>query len=146
MNNLKFIILAIGVVALNLILSIFNGGIGMFIAPLVLSFVTLTITFGVKRVNPIFKVTFMVSLFIMHDIIFRVYSYGHYDQVGETLVQISFLLGVSISLIILILDVFLKKNEVLYQKLFSIFIYISIITLYFYLFKNLGPDWRFYNL
>jgi len=146
MNNLKFLFLAVGILTVNLILSVCHGGIGLFTAPFALPLITLTIALGIEKINPIYKVITIISLIIFHDLIFRVYSSGNYDQVGETLVQISFLIGVIISLIILISTIILNRNESLYHKLSSVFIYVCIISLYFYSFKNLGPGWRIYNL
>jgi hypothetical protein len=148
MTDRKSILIATGVIILNLILGHFFAPTGMMLTPVALIIATVIVVFTTKKLRPIYITQTVLGLIILHDIGLKLYSGGTHDREGFGWLHLMLFLGLVPSYILTIIGIIRNKQTNWTEKILSILIFPLVIAGHLYLFDDLGLGrhyWYYWN-
>ncbi|MCC5915749.1 MAG: hypothetical protein JJU02_00325 [Cryomorphaceae bacterium] len=132
------ILIATGVIFVNLLLAHFFAPKGMMLTPIALTISTGIIVFSSEKTRPIFLTLKILGLIILHDIGLKLYSGGTHDKPGLGWLHVMLFIGLVPAYILTIIGIFRNKQAQWTEKIVSLLIFPLIIAVHLYLFSDLG--------
>ena len=138
MTNRKSILIATGVIVVNLILDHFFAPTGLMLTPVALTISTAIIVFGTVKLRPIILTVIILGLIILHDIGIKLYGGGTHDGAGQGWIHLMLFIGLVPAYILTLIGIFRSKRAQLTEKIISLLIFPLILAGHLYLFTDLG--------
>lgn len=138
MTNRNSLLIAIGIIVVNILLNHFFAPTGMMLTPFALTISTALMVFGSYKLRPIILTVLILGLIILHDIGLKLYGGGKHDGPGQGWLHLMLFFGLVPAYIFLLIGIFINKQAQLTEKIISLLIFPLIIAGHLYLFSDLG--------
>jgi hypothetical protein len=143
-TNRKSILIATGVIIINLLLGHFFAPIGIMLTPITLTLSIAIIVFSCHTLRPIYLTAINLGLIILHDIGLKLFAGGMHDGPGLGWMTLLLFIGLAPAYILTIIGIFRIKQAKFMEKILSVLIFPLIIAGHFYIFGDLGLG-RYYS-
>ena len=138
MDNVKAILISIGVIVINNIIGHFFAPNGIMFTPIVLIILAILIGLSNTQLKPIWKSVLLAVFIGMHDIGIKLYSGGSHDYEGLGWIHGLLFIGLIPAYGILIYGIFKTKNESKRNKWIAIVLFPLLIWIHLLIFSDLG--------
>ena len=111
---------------------------GIDYTPYLIIIAAFLLNFNLDRFNIFLQVVLTYFIIAINDVGIKLYGGGMHDGEGQAFVLAYMLFGAIPALIIIIISSFRNKSLTVFAKITSIALFISLLILHSYLFRNLG--------
>ncbi|WP_132036896.1 hypothetical protein [Flavobacterium circumlabens] len=138
MTNGNTLLIAFGIVILNIIIDHLFAPIGLILTPIILIIVSFLIAFQTYKIKPIWKSILTFGLVALHDIGIKLYGGGSHDIEGQLWVHMLLFIGLFPTFGILLTSILRDGNESVLNLVISALIFPILIFTYLHFFSELG--------
>jgi hypothetical protein len=138
MTNRNTLLIAFGIVILNIIIDHLFAPTGMMLTPIILTLGSFLIAFMTINIKPIWKSILIFGLVVLHDVGIKLYGGGSHDSEGQGWIHLLLFIGLLPTFGILMTTILRDKNESILNLVISISIFPILIFIYLHFFSDLG--------
>jgi hypothetical protein len=138
MTNRNTLLIAFGIVILNIIIDHLFAPIGLLLTPIILIVVSFLIAFQTDKIKPIWKSILTFGLVVLHDIGIKLYGGGAHDNEGQGWINMLLFMGLLPTFGILLTSILRDENESVLNLVISAVLFPILIFIYLHFFSDLG--------
>ena len=134
------LIISLSIVIANVLLDYFLAPTGLLLAPMIVAVASLVIALDQQKIDLFYQAMFTYLLIGLNDFGIKLYGGGIHDSEGQGWVNMIFIVGTVLCIIILICSAYNDKEASILKKIASVISFVLLAFIHLHFFDNLGLD------